>query len=417
MTLEARVERALRELGLELDDPIGVACSGGADSMALVHLVAGRQNATIVHVDHHLRDDSALDAEFVRGTAETLGLVCVVRAVRVARTDGSLESAARDVRYQALSDTARELGLRYVLTGHTSDDQAETVLLRLMRGDALDAIAPVRGIFVRPLLAVTRDELRAWLQQRSIAWREDPTNADVRFERNWVRHVLLPQLQERRPGVAGVLARTAGRARDDALALDAIAASIVAQAPSDDVGLFVADVSRLPSGVSSRVIRAACRRLGHDPSGHDVDAIRTMATHVRSGAVDVWCLDDGLAFTAFPFPVPEPVVVPPSGVLESETWGVSLRTEPEARLRLRSRLPGDRIITRAGTRKVQDVLVDAKVPRGLRPLAPILADEDGALAIVTARARGHLDSASVMGAEPFRQTWSRAKVWGSAWTS
>jgi tRNA(Ile)-lysidine synthase len=408
--LAERVGETLHGLGVDADAPVGVACSGGADSIALVHVLAGRRNLTLLHVDHRMRPDSSSDADFVRDTASALGLPSDVRTLADVPRD---EAAARDARYQTLADAARERGLRFVLTAHTSDDQAETVLLRLMRGDTLDAIAPVRGIFVRPLLDVTRAELRAWLVANDSAWREDPTNTDTRFERNWVRHVLLPQLHERRPGVADVLARTAGRARDDALALDAIAAGIVAAAPSDDVGIFVPDVGRFPSAVLSRVIRVACRRLQHDPSGREVDAIRTMSAHVRAGEIDVWRLDDGLAFTVVPFPVPDPVAVPRDGLLESAAWGVSIRTEPGSRLRLRSRLSGDRVRTRAGTRKVQDVLVDAKVPRGLRPLVPILADDDGALAVVT----GHLQSAPVMGAEPFRQTWSRAKVWGSAWIS
>jgi tRNA(Ile)-lysidine synthetase-like protein len=222
-----------------------------------------------------------------------------------------------------------------------------------------------------------------------------------------VRHVLLPQMRERRPGVDAVLARTADRTRDDAVALDAIAAVVVAQAPSDDVGVFVPGTDELPAGVSSRVIRAACRRAGHDPSAHDVDAIVAMRSHVRCGPVDVWRLDDGLAFTRLPLPVPEPVELPASGLLDSAPWGVSLRTEPSARLRIRSRRDGDRIPTTAGSRKVQDVLVDAKVPRRLRPLVPILADDDGAVAVVGGRVR----SARLMGAEPYRQTWSRQRAW------
>lgn len=403
MALDRRVERTLAELGVAPDDPIAVACSGGADSIALLHLVRERPDVTVVHVDHHLRADSAVDADFVRETASALGLRCVVRDVRPAT---SSEADARTARYVALEEAAYEGGARFVLTAHTSDDQAETVLLRLMRGDTLDAIAARRGILVRPLLDVARAELRGWLVNSGIAWREDPTNADVRFERNWVRHVLLPQLRERRPGVDGVLARTAMRARDDALALDAIASSIVSGAASDDVGIFVGGIDRLPSAIASRVIRGACRRLGCDPTTHDVAAIATMRSHVRCGTVDVWRLDDGLAFTHTPLARPDAVVVPADGILRSEPWGITLRATPG--LSVRSRRDGDRIETTAGTRKVQDVLVDAKVPRFLRPLVPILADDDdGAVAIVT----GRVPSGPLVGAEPFRQTWSRQRAW------
>lgn len=403
--LRSVVARSLSELGVEPDEPIGVACSGGADSIALLHLFADRPNVTAVHIDHHLRADSTVDAEFVGEVCDRLELPCVVRDVR---PSSPAEAAARDMRYQALSDVAREHGLRAVLTAHTRDDQAETVLLRLMRGDALDGIAPVRGIFVRPLLDVTRAELRDWLTAYAIAWREDPTNSDVRYERNWARHVLLPQLHERRAGVSSVLARTAARARDDALALDAIATNIVAECASDDVGVFIADTSGLPRAILTRVIRTASRRLGHDPSAHDVDAVAAMRRHVRTGSVDAWRLDEGIAFTRAPLATPSPLDVPSDGVLESAAWGVVVRVPPNQRLRLRSRRPGDRVRTSAGTRKVQDVLVDAKVPRVLRPLVPILADaRDEPLAVVCGRVRSPL----VVGAEPFRQTWSRQRAW------
>jgi tRNA(Ile)-lysidine synthase len=400
--LQPKVRSRLVALGVETDAPIGVACSGGADSVALLHLVSARPDVVVLHVDHRWRDGSSHDADFVRGTAVRLERSFDLRALdRVPRD----EADARELRYAALEDMARARGLRHVLTAHTRDDQAETVLLRLMRGDTLDGIAPVRGVFVRPMLDTTGAELREWLAANAVAWREDPTNEDTRFERNWVRRVLLPQLQERRPGVTDVLARAASRARDDGRALDAIADGIVAGAASDDVGIFVPDTVTLPPAVLARVIRAACRRMQHDPSAREVDAIATLRRHARVGDVDVWRLDDGLAFTRAPVPVPDVVIVPPSGIVQSPGWGVSIRSEPG--LVIRSRRPGDRVRTTGGTRKVQDVLVDAKVPRPLRPLVPILADEEGAVAVVG----GQVRSAALMGAEPFRQTWSRQRAW------
>jgi tRNA(Ile)-lysidine synthase len=417
MDIERRVAGALRELGVRDEDPIGIACSGGADSVALVHLLAQPGRVTVLHVDHQARADSADDAAFVRSMAERLGLRFAVKSVIVAKRTGSFEAAAREARYAALRDLADEHRLPVVLTAHTSDDQAETVLLRLMRGGSLVSIAPVTGIFVRPLLDVTRCDVREWLVRHAIEWREDPTNADVRYERNWVRNVLLPQMHERRPGVAKVLARAATRARSDEHALNVAAADVVASAASDDVGVFVAGFDLLPEAVAARVVRMVCRRLGHDPGEHDLAAVRASIPHARCGPIDLWRLRDGLAFIASPLPVPAPVAVPSSGMLASPEWGIRIRTTAPSGpgLLVRSRLPGDRVRMSAGTRKVQDVLVDAKVPRPFRALVPILADESGAIAVITS-GPGSAAPGTVLDVEPYGQTWSRQRAWVGAWT-
>lgn len=410
--LRERVLRSLRELGVADDDPIGVACSGGADSVALVHLLAGRPRVTVLHVDHNARDGSSDDAAFVRETARALGSSSAATGVLIDITPDGFEAAAREARYDALEAMAREHGLRFVLTAHTMDDQAETVLLRLMRGGSLGGIAPVRGVFVRPLLGVRRSELRDWLVARGIAWHEDPTNQDTAHDRNWVRHVLLPQLHDRRPGVAKVLARTAARTHDDDRLVDAFALDVLAAAESDDVGVLVRDAAELPPALITRVARHVCRDLGSDPTEHDIDAVRTITTHARCGGVDVWRLDDGLAFVRDPFPVPDAVTVPPSGELTDDAWGIRLRiARSDDHLYVRSRRPGDRVAVPAGHRKIQDVLVDAKVPRPLRPLVPILADDQGALAVIGGHTQRLHSGTIELSADPFHQTWSRELAW------
>jgi tRNA(Ile)-lysidine synthase len=418
MDLRARVAAALRRLGIDDTDAVGVACSGGADSIGLVHLLARRGHVAVLHVDHQVRPGSREDAAFVRDTASRLGLRYAQRRVDVDPHADSFEAAARDVRYAALEDMARETHSRYVLTAHTRDDQAETVLLRLMRGGSLASIAPVRGIFVRPLLDIGRIELRDWLVSEGIAWREDPTNDDPRFERNWVRHVLMPQLQERRPGVAKTIARTAAKSRADELALDAIAQVVLQESLSDDVGVFVPGVDALEPAIEARVVRSVCRRLGVDPSDHDVDTIAALQSHHRCGAVDVWRFDDGLAFLREPTPVPAPVALPRAGEITSEEWGIRVRTRTGEPFEIRTRRPGDRIASDAGTRKVQDVLVDAKVPRPLRPLVPILADGRGAVAVLGGASHASCTVAGSPGVspgmidvEPYRQSWSRKRAW------
>lgn len=425
MTLQTRVAAALEALGVREDDSIGVACSGGADSIALLHLLAGRRNVVALHVDHNLRSTSASDAAFVSETAARLGMS--FRAKSVAVEDAprtSVEAVARTARYEALSQMAHQVNLRFVATAHTRDDQAETVLLRLMRGDTLDSIAPVRDIFVRPLLDVGGDELRAWLTERAIGWREDETNEDQRFERNWVRHTLLPLMRQRRPGVAKALFSVAGRALVDERALDEMAAAVLEDADVDDVGIFIPHIDLVAPAVVSRVIRAACRKLGLDPRSAEVDAIvHSRRGVVRCRTIDAWRLSGpsgGLALLKVPVAPPKPIVLRP-GPNASAAWGIQCRLREGPRdgwrdgmqdLVIRSRRPGDRITTAAGTRKVQDVLVDAKVPRPLRDLVPVLADEHEAHAVMT---RGiDADSAlsgRVFDIRPYLQTWSRALVW------
>lgn len=404
--LRERVERTLLDLRVERGAPIGIACSGGSDSVALVHLLAARPDVHVLHVDHHLRDESADDAAFVRELARGLALRFARRDVTVS---GRSEAAARDARYAALEDMAYELGLRHVLTAHTMDDQAETVLLRLMRGGSTRGIAPVRAIFVRPLLGTRREELRAWLRERDQAWREDPSNADTTHDRNWVRHVLLPEMTQRRPGLADVLAREATRRQEDDDALDALASAIISAADLDDVGMLVRGFATLPPAVARRVLRRACRELGREPTAQELDAALAAGGHVRCGGVDVWRLGDDLAFVRSPMPVPAAIAVPPGGELVTASWGIRVRIETPSShtFQIRSRLPGDRVATPAGHRKVQDVLVDAKVPRPFRPLVPILADPSGPVAVICGR-RQRLHSVA---AEPFKPTWSRELAW------
>jgi tRNA(Ile)-lysidine synthase len=221
---------ALRERLVGLHDvapPVLVACSGGPDSLALLALAqAEALTPTAVHVDHGLRPGSDRDAEVVGDHATRLGVP--FHSVRV-RVDGgaNVEARARDARYQALSDVRDELGATRVLVGHTADDQAETVLLHLMRGSGRAGLGgmPVRrDRVVRPMLAIRRAETEALCAELGFQPLRDPTNDDTAFRRNWVRHELLPLLSERSGrDLVPVLARQATILRDEAEYLDALA--------------------------------------------------------------------------------------------------------------------------------------------------------------------------------------------------
>lgn len=207
------------------------AVSGGPDSVALAHWLsvqASRKGlaVSLLHVNHGLRGKSAdRDAEFVRRLGARLGTpVAVIRAdvKRRARKDGlGLEEAGRKERYRALVDRARRGRFDAVATGHQLDDQAETVLLHLLRGTSLEGlggIAPKRPLapgveLIRPLLPLTRAEILAYLGVHGLDWRDDRTNRDAKFSRNWVRRDVLPLLEARAPGVKRRLSEIAAKVR------------------------------------------------------------------------------------------------------------------------------------------------------------------------------------------------------------
>jgi tRNA(Ile)-lysidine synthase len=434
VSLEERITCVFRELGVDDGAPVGVACSGGSDSVALLSLAAATRNdVAVLHVDHGLRDDSAADAAFVEGLAERLGVPARVDRVEIdARS--SIEAASRDARYRALTSMADDLGLAHVATAHTLDDQAETVLLRSMRGGSLDCIAPQRGRFVRPLLGVRRAELLEWLTSHGIEWRDDPSNADLRFERNWVRRVLLPQMRERRAGVELALARVADHSRQDNEALDAYASDVFGDARIDDIGVLLPPLSDVPPAVRTRVVRHGGRALGVDLSDDDVAAVLA-SSHARVRGVEVARIGGGIALISGDRGAPPAIGLPASGGVEDAHRGIRVRTGPGASpawpwrvvlepgpAEIRARRPGDRVTTSSGSRKVQDVLVDSKVPRPLRDLVGIVArgpDSDGrALAVVGRTSTGRVASSGagtsgmVVDVEPIAtSSWARELLW------
>jgi tRNA(Ile)-lysidine synthase len=271
--LAAQLERACVRSTL-----VVVACSGGADSTALLlGLDRLRRDfqltLTAAHLDHGLRPDSGHDAEAVRQLSAELGIHCVTRtATTTLRADRVSEEAARDWRREFYRDTAREQRASWVATAHTADDQAETVLHRIVRGTGvrgLTGIAAIRPLgpdtmLLRPLLGTTRAELEDWLRSQGRTWRTDPTNAEPRFTRNRIRNNLLPQLRrEFNPQVDAALQRLAEQAGEINLWLteqaDRALAQALLEATPSLVRLSVAPLSSWPAVV----VREAFVRLWH----------------------------------------------------------------------------------------------------------------------------------------------------------
>jgi tRNA(Ile)-lysidine synthase len=170
-----------------------VAVSGGADSIALLHVLAtsGRYELVSAHFDHGLRADSALDAQLVEETARALGVPSVSQAAHLGQAS---EAVARQHRYEWLEQARVEAGAAAIVTAHHRDDLVETSVLNLARGSGRHGLAPMhRGPLLRPLLEVSRAQLRAYNAHHRLQWREDPTNADIANPRNFLRHRLLAQ--------------------------------------------------------------------------------------------------------------------------------------------------------------------------------------------------------------------------------
>jgi tRNA(Ile)-lysidine synthase len=296
----AAVRRAVRAAlsGLEPGSLVLVACSGGADSMALAVAAAfeapraGRR-AGAVTVDHGLQAGSAARARSVAAELRAAGLDPVdVLRVDVG-ADGGPEAAARAARYAALDEAADRLGAAAVLLGHTLEDQAETVLLGLARGSgarSLAGMATARGRYRRPLLDLPREVVRAAAAGHP-TW-DDPHNADPAYARARVRHDLLPALEKALgPGVPAALARTAAQLRADAEALDGWAAEAYARADDGQGALAVDVLATLPAAVRTRVLRRAALRAGCPATdlaaGHVRELDRLVTDWHGQGPVDL----------------------------------------------------------------------------------------------------------------------------------
>lgn len=244
-------------------DLILVAVSGGADSLALAEaakLEADKLalNLLGVTVDHQLQVGSDLQAESV---VKQLSFPCLIEKVKVEITDG-VEASARRARYEALARVAKEKGAVAVLLGHTKDDQAETVLLGLARGSgarSLSGMAAETGIYHRPFLNITRAQTLAACKELKLNPWQDPHNDDLSFLRVRVRKEVLPMMERNLgPGISDALVRSANLLRDDADALDKLAADFW----REDNSLTISALEALPKAIRTRVLRLALFEKG-----------------------------------------------------------------------------------------------------------------------------------------------------------
>ncbi len=416
---------------LKSGDRAGVAVSGGADSVCLLHLLTALArelslDLTVLHLDHGLRGaESQGDAQFVAQLAAGLGWSYVIERAHLDPA-ANLEQAAREARLAFFGAAIRDRALRRVATGHTRDDQAETVLFRFLRGAGTAGLAGVRPIteqgLIRPLIETSRAEIETWLRQRGLPWRDDSTNATAAFARNRIRRGLLPQLErEWNPNLRQTLFHTAEWARAEELywsaEIDALAASRL-ERRNGFVFTKVELLTGLSLAAARRLVRRAIELVKGDLRGIDflhIEAILAMATsteghgRVQAPGIDVFrsfdrlrfgpILANGLADRNYrtEAPIPGIVRIPAAGieiVLElyenqpkynssssvyNENTGRLDRDRVSRSLVLRNWRPGDQYqpIGRTRAEKVKLLFQEFRIPIWERRHWPVLLDGDG----------------------------------------
>jgi tRNA(Ile)-lysidine synthase len=404
--LQSEVARALRNVREGSTPPTLVAgLSGGADSVALLHALVGHEGFRVVaaHLDHGLRPDSSRDAAFCRRVCRRLGVpLRVGRAdvrARASREGGGIEEAARLERHAFLEAVRAREGASWIVLAHTRDDQAETVLLRLLRGSGSAGLGAMRaraGRLLRPLLRVSRQDVLDHLGAHGLAWREDPSNADPSFLRNRVRHELIPYLEGRfNPAVREALARTASVLADEAEVIAAIAEEIAVRSADGAAVLPREAVARAPRAVARIAVRNAVRAAGglRGVTLDHVDGIIDLSARPASsgrrlplpGGRDAAIHFDEIrirpAGPAAP-PFDTALEVPGRAPLPDGRWVVAraLRRPgpravgvPAGPLTVRTRRPGDRVRSAGREMSLKRFLMDRRVPAADRDRLPVVA--------------------------------------------
>jgi tRNA(Ile)-lysidine synthase len=414
------VEERVRAGGLLAPGrPVVVLLSGGRDSVCLLDLAVRLAGpVTALHVNYGLRDSAAEDEAHCAALCDRLGAAFEVR--RPPRPEGNLQAWARDQRYAAAAELALG-GDALVAAGHTADDQVETVLYRLAASPGRRALLgmPEReGRLIRPLLTSTREETADHCRERGLAWREDPTNATPAFARNRVRHQLLPVLRALHPAAEANVLRTLALLRDEAAVLDELVASAID--PPE-----VARLAALPPALG----RLAVQALADRAAGGRAPAVGARAGEILAlgagGGTAVLNVGGGLRavveygrlrFDTGPAPAPAAAVLPVPGSVEYGGGRLACVSAPDggldadalgARLDVRPWRAGDRMRPHGlgGSRTLQDLFTDRKIPRDRRPGVPVVVS-GGEIAWVPGVAIGERFHATAATRRRVRLTWS-----------
>ncbi len=432
MSLLNQFHKLLMQTGcIPVGSRVLVAVSGGADSVALLsllHQVADSMELQLqaAHLDHALRDTSYADARFVEQLCADLGIPLVVERRDVAgvtkQRKGNLEEVARDIRRDFLENVAQNCHCQLIALGHHADDQAETFLMRLLRGSGPAGLAGMRLVnqpVVRPLLSFHHDELLTYLQENEIAWREDESNLDQAFTRNRVRHNLLPLLESYNPNIRGQLAGLCDLMRQDDDFWVTLVAQEVARCGKWLEGRYTLERSlllELAPALIGRMIRAVLQQVRGDLRGvtaiHVADILKLARADAPQGELDlpgVWVARryEKLLFSKqkpeidayFETVLSKPGCYSmPDGrqlhlLLDEQTFGEGTETVEFAAasvpfpLQLRHYQPGDRLRPSgmSGTKKLQDLFVDLKLTKEERQKTLVVLKDDEVLWVVGIR--------------------------------
>jgi tRNA(Ile)-lysidine synthase len=415
-----------------------IAVSGGIDSIVLLHVLHQLRgeldiSLTVAHLDHRIRGtDSQADAAFVTAEAEGLGLPLVLGSRDVPASAAaarlSLEEAAREVRYRFLEEATAEVGADRIALGHQRDDLVETLLLNLIRGTGLAGLrgmAPVRGRFIRPLIECSRAEIEEFAHKHHLEYRRDRTNVELRHLRNRVRLELLPLLEDYRPNVAARLAQTARILSEATALLEELSrerlTKLILSGRDDELVLDRESLLGEGSFMQALILREAVRRARgslRDLEFAHLQKMQELSTrpeqHAELHLPGGLCFQrqgQKLVFTKSKAEKIRPETYEFSLQLGKNTfeeigWGFILEeTEPVREfdedplqamidrdriaepLTLRSWRPGDRFrpLGMSGTKKLQDLFVDGKVPPEERGRIPLLCDRRGIIWVVGLR--------------------------------
>ena len=375
-------------------DTVICAVSGGADSMALLWgmwLLKEKLGITVeaAHFNHNLRgEESARDAEFVEKFCDFHDIKLHLGSGTVVSGAKGLEAAARDARYGFLNDLE---GI--IATAHTADDNAETVLMHLLRGTGLrglGGITPRSDRLIRPMLDVTRQEVEGFLAENYIRHVEDSSNGTDAFLRNRLRHGVMPLLKGENPSVSTGMSAAAQRIRQDAALLDALAAEID---PED-----VRALRDAPGPLRRRAIESLLRKNGFpEPSASHIEQAEAVvfsenpSARAAFGGVSLVRSYDRLTVRREQVVLPRRKL-PETGVTELPEIGLAIRTSqvsepgewtvcPRGEMVVRSRREGDSLTTKGGTKSLKKRFIDRKIPQWERSAVPVIADEQGVLAV------------------------------------
>jgi len=391
---------ALKEQLKQLTQPgdaVVCAVSGGADSMALLwgmYLLKDALGLEIAaaHFNHHLRGaESDADEQFVREFCHRFDIALHIGSAEVKPGKKGLEAAARDARYDFLRTLPGKIA-----TAHTADDNAETVLMHLVRGTGLKGlggIAPVNGRLIRPMLNITRRQVEAFLEEYHICYVEDSSNAGDDFLRNRIRHRVMPLLREENPRLAENMSAMAQRLRADEQALAEL--SDYAQLPD------VVQLRALTPAVRSRMLERFLKENGvREPEAQHIALAESLVYSPKPsavaefpGGVQISRNYDRLEVLCKEAPLGT-YTLPSEGVLEIPGWRITVSPtleiintqnvftfRPKGTVVVRSRLSGDAIKLPAGTKALKKLFIDRKIPVHQRLQIPVIADDAGLVGV------------------------------------